>query len=168
MSSIICAYCKQPIETVQYRTFKRKKYHCECFTALQNQAEDNNTKQVKASASKERKEVERFICELFQITTLPYIIEKQIADFLKQGYTLSGIEKTLRYFYVLGAKPVDNTKPSIGIIPYVYEEAKEFYRKAYDNNGQNQNCNHEESAPIVIKTKPQSRNIPCDIDIENL
>lgn len=49
--------------------------------------------------------------------------ESYIEDY---GYTWSGMAGTLHWFYDILKKPFDKNK-GIGIIPYVYEQAKEYY-----------------------------------------
>ena len=46
------------------------------------------------------------------------------------NFTYSGIMKSLEYFHRVKKNPID-TKYGIGIIPYVYNEAKDYYYKLY-------------------------------------
>ena len=55
--------------------------------------------------------------------------EKQRVYFVtKLGYTNEGIYNALRYFYGVKKASPDKSGNRIGIVPYIYEEAKEYYK----------------------------------------
>ena len=49
--------------------------------------------------------------------------------FAKQGMPYRGQLLTLKYFYEVKKSPKDKSNGSIGIIPFVYEEARIYYEK---------------------------------------
>ena len=65
-------------------------------------------------------------------------VNKQIKDFVAEGYTLSGILKSLIYFYEVKGNSRDKANGGIGIVPYVYKEAYNYYYSLYMANIQNQ------------------------------
>lgn len=91
------------------------RYWCkDCFNLKQKESEDY-------------KNLYDYICQLYDVDILDGMILKQIKDFRdKFDYTYKGMKTTLNYFYELRGNDVANSK-GIGIIPFVYNEAKQFY-----------------------------------------
>ena len=56
-------------------------------------------------------------------------ITLQINRYLQEHpeYTYSGIKLTLEYFYKIKKNPIEKANGGIGIVPWVYEEAKRYY-----------------------------------------
>lgn len=55
-------------------------------------------------------------------------IRKQINEFTtKYGYTYSGMLKALNYFYEIKGNSIEKSNGGIGIIPYVYKDAYNYY-----------------------------------------
>ena len=56
-------------------------------------------------------------------------ITLQINRYLQEHpeYTYSGIKRTLEYFYKIKKNPIEKANGGIGIVPWVYEEAKRYY-----------------------------------------
>jgi hypothetical protein len=96
--------------------FHNSKYHCKiCFDNKQNEAKDY-------------KELIAYICELYGIDTPTGWMLKQIKDFKEQfNYTYKGIKTTLHYFFEIQEGNDVSNSVGIGIVPFVYEEAKRFY-----------------------------------------
>lgn len=169
----LCSYCKKEITSPQYKTFKKKKYHYDCFNRLVTDVESNSAMQQKIATKSEKEKTEfdnliSYICNLFSIEKPTSLIEKQIADFKKKyGYTYTGMQETLRYFYELGDNKISKEQITIGIIPYLYDEAKRFAYNSYQINEKNM------SAEIIEKTNkitinPKDRKIPYAVNIEDL
>lgn len=56
------------------------------------------------------------------------LINKQIKKFSEEnGYSYSGMLKSLIYFYEVKNNPKDKSNNGIGIIPYVYQDAYNYY-----------------------------------------
>lgn len=59
------------------------------------------------------------------------LIKKQVENYQKEyNYTISGMYKTLYWFYVINGGNVNNSN-GIGIIPYVYDKAENYFRQQY-------------------------------------
>lgn len=57
---------------------------------------------------------------------------KQIRDFKeKDGFTYSGMLKTLQWWYEVKGNSIDKANGACGIIPYVYNEAMQYYYALY-------------------------------------
>ncbi len=82
----------------------------------------------KIREAQDYKDLIAYICELFEIDAPTPLMCKQIKDYKEQfNYTYRGMKTTLHYFFEIqeGNDPADSL--GIGIIPFVYEEAKKFY-----------------------------------------
>ena len=101
---------------------------------------------------------------------------KQIKDFKEQfNYTYRGIKSTLHYFYEISEGNDVGNSMGIGIVPFVYEEAKKFYIDKKAIKESMDDCDIEkmqENKRIVnIKKEDKSNNVYRDmvlIDIEKL
>lgn len=124
-----CTYCKEYIDLTEdeYVKVTENLYaHKECFDKEQ------------ARPKSDREQLEIYIANLFGLDfCTPYMIRQLNSFETDRGYTASGILKTLVYFYDVKANPVPD-RPSVGIIPYLYEEAKEYYKKLYYSTLYNQ------------------------------
>lgn len=108
--SVKCARCKKTVLKDEAIHEKKKYYHVECFQLVQDY-----------------KNLISYICELHKLEAPTGMILKQIKEFQEEyGYKLKGMELALRYFHETLGNPV-REGDGIGIIPYVYEEAKKHY-----------------------------------------
>ena len=115
-------------------TFNRDKEKCVLVSARRYahakcvDSENNNTK-VELS---DYELLEQYILKLFHIEFLTPRMKKQINQFTEEyKYTLSGIRKTLYYFFEIKGNPIEKAFESLGIVPYVYKEANEYFYKVY-------------------------------------
>ena len=68
------------------------------------------------------------------------LINKQIKQFQKeQQYSLSGILKSLVYFYDVQSHTIDESNGGIGIVPYVYQQAYNYYYSLFVAKSLNEN-----------------------------
>lgn len=87
-------------------------------------------------------------------------------------YTYSGMMKALEYFYKVKHNPVDRSK-GIGIIPYVYKQAYEYYYALWIASEQNKQKDLTQFIPkdyeVVIRAperKPEQRKLFTFLDEE--
>jgi hypothetical protein len=109
-----CPYCEKQLDKDDAYEYKKKYYHKKCFDQWQQEKEH-------------RQELLQYICDLYRIEVPSGMILKQIKDYKEEfHYKYKGMELALRYFYeTLGNSVQEGT--GIGIIPYVYEDAKRHY-----------------------------------------
>ena len=77
-----------------------------------------------------------------------------------KGYTYSGMYKTLLYFYQVKGHPIEKANGGIGIIPYEYDDAKNYYTAMWIASQQNKTKPIEQWKPNVIEIHippPQSK-----------
>lgn len=110
-----CPYCQDKLDKDEAYEYKKRYYHHKCFETWELE-------------KTHRKELMEYISVLYNKPPSGLIL-KQIKDFQEEyKYKLKGMELALRYFHeTLGNRPQENG--GIGIIPFVYEEAKNHYIK---------------------------------------
>jgi hypothetical protein len=135
-----CPYCENHLDKDDAYEYKKKYYHVECFNKWQKDKEH-------------RQELIDYICKLYRVATPSGMMLKQIKDFQTDyKYTLKGIELSLRYFHeTLGNSVQDGA--GIGIVPYVYEDAKRHYiMKMKVEESLNQVENNVEKKVITVQS----------------
>lgn len=111
---------------------------------------------------KAKKALEDYIKQLLNISSLTPKIKKQIEKFVKEeNYSYSGIHRSLIYFYEIKKNSVDKANGGIGIVPYVYQEAYNYYYNIWVAQQSNETKNIEEYKPneIIITIPPPQRKI---------
>lgn len=77
-------------------------------------------------------ELDNYICKLFGLDYVNARIKKQIKDCVeKYHYSYSGILKTLQYFFEIKKNPIEKANGGIGIVPYVYDDAKKYFETIF-------------------------------------
>lgn len=135
MHKVKCPVCevyfdrdKEP--SIQY---KNRWYHLSCY-------QTHKEKTVKEEQDKIR--LTEYICKLYGIDKLSALINRQIKEYKEEKeYKYSGMLYTLVYFYEIKENKFspERTK-GIGIIPYIYEEAKNYYEETKRNQATIDKC----------------------------
>ncbi len=77
-------------------------------------------------------ELETYIVDLLGDDYNPARVKKQIKDFKQSyGYSYSGMLKTLKWFYEIKGNHKSKANGGIGIIPFVYKDALNYYYSLY-------------------------------------
>ena len=144
-----CPYCENQLSKDEAYEYKKKYYHVKCFETWQNEKED-------------RKNLIDYICKIYRLDAPTGMILKQIKDFQENyKYRLKGMELALRYFHdTLGNRPLEGQ--GIGIIPFIYEDAKNDYMKQMKIAESLQNLDKKEEITVYIdpnKNKRRSKKI---------
>ena len=66
-------------------------------------------------------------------------VKKQIKDFKEQGMSYSGILKSLIYFYEVKGNSKEKANGGIGIVPFVYKDAYNYYYDLFMAQQRNEN-----------------------------
>ena len=94
--------------------------------------------------------LEEYIEKLLGEDYNPARVKKQIKDFKKDyDYTYSGMLKTLIWFYEIKGNPKDKANGGIGIIPFVYKNACDYYYSLYLAQIANESIAAESYKPII-------------------
>lgn len=125
---------------------KNSRYYCKvCYENTNKEAQDY-------------KDLVAYICELFEIEVPTPLMFKQIKDFKEQfNYSYKGMKTTLHYFFELQEGNDASDSLGIGIIPFVYDEAKKFYIDKIAVKNSVTGCDMEQlqnTKRIIKRTKP--------------
>lgn len=89
-------------------------------------------------------------------------VNKQIKDYVdKDGYSYSGILKSLIYFYEVKGNSKEKANGGIGIVPFIYKDAYNYYYSLFLAQSQNQ-----EKDIVAITSKVKEVTIPVPKIIE--
>ncbi|EQM25383.1 hypothetical protein N399_24340 (plasmid) [Bacillus licheniformis CG-B52] len=150
-----CPYCETYLDKDDAIPYKKRYYHQNCFNTWKMEAEH-------------RKELIKYICELYKIDAPTGMMLKQIKEFQEEyKYKLKGIKLALRYFHETLGNPV-REGDGLGIVPFIYEEAKADYlqKKAIEESVEEAK-KHKQKESIVIIKKQNRKNIKI-VDISTL
>ena len=116
---VTCIYCKQTFnkKETKYKQVLNGKYaHITCA--------ELEEKREKTDAEK----LDLYIIELFKLDYVSPRIRKQINQYINEyNYTYTGILKALKYFYEIKKNSLDKSQNGIGIVPYIYQDAYNYY-----------------------------------------
>ena len=88
--------------------------------------------ETKTQEQKDIEALEDYIKKLFNESYVNARIKKQIKQYKEEfGYTYSGILRSLVFFYDIQGHTTENSNGGIGIVPYIYNQAKEYYYKIW-------------------------------------
>lgn len=120
-----CLYCGEQFDRLSVPNIKigRRYAHKECY------------EQQDAEVLKEQQDKHDFfnyIKELYGEDYNYISISKQAESYIKQyNFTYSGMLKSLQWFYEVKHNSKESANGRIGIIPYIYEDAKKYYYNLY-------------------------------------
>ena len=157
-----CPECEYQVDKDRQAHAKHsgKTYHEHCFQKFEKRKQD-------------REELYAYICELYGVSVPNPLILRQIKEFQEVNkFTLKGIELALRYFHDIQGNSVlqnDRNKiQGIGIVTWIYEEAKSHYIKMANITKKASESTFESNEEIVyIKQKPRNRKKDY-VDIEGI
>lgn len=119
---VTCMYCKKRFDRDKYPyiTVSSRRYaHQECSLT-------EDQKQVQIELDKIA--LDEYIMKLFNISYIDAKIRKQINQYVNEyNYTYSGIKKALIYFFEIKGNSIEKSNGGIGIVPYVYQNAYNYY-----------------------------------------
>lgn len=108
------------------------------------------------------KDLKDYINKLFGTYANWALIMKQIKDYHKnQNMTYSGIKKTLQYFYEINNNKVEIGNGGIGIVPYQYQKANNYFYSIWAAKQKNKDVKIEDmvAKEEVIVIKPPQRKV---------
>ena len=117
-----CYYCNEQFDRNQeeWVAINTRRYaHKKCHDAAQ------------ASKTQEEKDYEilvGYIKQVFGYSAIPAKITRQITDYKREyNFTYSGMYKALIWWFDIKKNTTENTNGGIGILPYIYNDAKTYY-----------------------------------------
>lgn len=116
-----CVYCEKIFDRdkEEFVKINRRYAHKECADRASGQVEQN---------VKDKDALFDYIDKIYGSSADYAVIQKQIKRFIDEyNYTYSGMLKTLIYFYEIKGNSVDKSYGGVGIIPYAYKKAHDYY-----------------------------------------
>lgn len=139
-----CAICGQQFDANSEPFVKvnsRRYAHLKC-----SQEKEAN----KSQEEKDRLALEEYIMKLLQIDYIDPKIRKLIKTYREDyHFTYSGIHKALVYHYEVKHGDVSKANGSIGIVPYVYQKAYNYYYALWQAQQKNETKIIEQYIPEV-------------------
>ena len=118
-----CFYCGQTFDA-NVEPFAKPRANRYAHAACHNQANANKTQ--------EERDYEALVEYIKKLLGNPNPrVWKQLKEYKELGYTYSGIHKTLIWWYELKHNDIEKANGGIGIVPYVYEQASQYYYALY-------------------------------------
>lgn len=144
-----CPYCGKSFDRDKMLDFvqvnSRRYAHTQCHTAHLAQM---------SQEEKDLMALEAYIKKLLNLDTINARVRKQITDYHNnQNYSYTGIMKALTYFYEVKGNSTEKANGGIGIVPYVYQDAFNYYYHIWMAKQTN------EVKPIEQYTAPPKREI---------
>ena len=141
--TVKCYFCGMAAESDKALRKEGKAFHNECYQEYLD-----------------RRELFQYCCKLWGLKAPGPLISRQAKDFKLKGYTYRGMMFSLKYFYEVKKNDKDKYKGSetIGIIPYIYEDAKQYYAELLTK--QQELAQQAAAAPQpqrVIKVRPEKK-----------
>lgn len=151
-----CPECEYQVDKDTQRWVKHsaKTYHEHCFQQFEARKET-------------RSELHGYICELYKIDFPNTYMLKQIKEFQlpPYKYTIKGMELALRWFHEVRGNAPD--AQGIGIVEYVYKDAREYYTQLSEVNQHNMNTEFDNTVETIYTTPPKQRKLKL-IDLEEI
>lgn len=146
-----CPICGEKFDTLKVpfvQVSVRRWAHASC-------AEKGKTKE-----ETDREKLEAYIKFLLQIDYLPPRVYKQLKEFTeKYHYSYSGIHRTLQYFYEVKKNDLAKSNQGIGIVPYVYQEAYNYYYAIWLAKQSNAGKENQKSKVIEVRIPSPERRL---------
>lgn len=154
-NTVTCQKCKQPINKLTDEYIKKGSgyIHKSCIS----------TEEV------EKAELNNYICEIFHLKTPGPANNNLINKFHNEnGYSYKSMYYALKYYYEIKKGSVEKAQGRIGILPYIYDDAKNYY----DNLTRTQNVilhNVEKQLTqkeniIIVKLPPRKKKKQIDLE----
>ncbi len=144
-----CVYCQNIFDRdkLPFVQISERRYaHKECADKIQSQ---------KTQDEKDYDALADYIEKLFGVGYISAKIAKQIKDMrTTYGYTYSGMLGTLMYWYEVRGGVLEKANGGVGIVPYKYDEAKEYYLKIQQANQINANIKGFKTKVTEITIEP--------------
>ncbi len=154
MAMVTCGGCKIKFDRAIHEAefIKGKWYHEGC-----------------AQIKKDKMKLDAYICKTFQLKspgpTNNILIKKYKEE---KGYSFTGMLNALKYFYEIKKHPTDKSEERVGIIPYVYNDAQEYFRIQEEKNNRTSKSNNTKEEQIVVNLNCLTQNKQKENDLSEL
>ena len=152
LDNVTCAYCQKPMSKKDEDCVMigNGKYVHKACQELEEKREKTDKEQL-----------EDYIKELFNTTYIDPRVRAQIKKYVEEfNYSYSGIRKALVYHYEIKGGDKSKANGGIGIVPYVYENAYNYYYSLWLAKQKNKDVEVEQYTPKVkeiVIPRPQRK-----------
>lgn len=173
---VSCPVCrkKRKREDMRKVVVKNVRYYCEkCYLKKKDEIEEKIAKLHEDGLSeKDRNTIEYaelidYVCELYNVKAPSNAVLKQIKDYHNNSkFRYKGMLLALKYFHELEGNEVLEDS-GVGIIPYVYDKAKDFYAQLIVNKKAGRN--EWDVEELTYNTRPKThRKKKIGIDLNDI
>lgn len=143
---VICYVCKKPISK------KKDKYK---QIAIGQFAHFPECVEIEEKREKTDSELlDRYIMNLFKWEYVHPRVKKQIKNYIETyNFTYSGIQKSLEYFYDIKNNSLENAHDSIGIVPYIYQDAYNYFYTIWKAQQKNEYVKVKDFVPRIKEVR---------------
>lgn len=152
---VTCIYCKKKFDRDKYpfvQVSNRRYAHVECSMS-------DEQKRVKEESDKES--LNNYIMKLFNTSYVDARIQKQIKQYVDEyNFTYSGIQKALTYFFEIKGNSLEKANGGIGIVPYVYKNAYNYYYALWQAQQKNEDkivTDYVPNVKEIVIPRPQRK-----------
>jgi hypothetical protein len=167
MHIVKCPICGKDFDRdkIPNRQMGRRYAHIECWARKET---------MKTQDEKDRESLEEYIMNLFGLNVISPKIKRQIDTYHNEyNYTYTGIKKALIYQFEVKKGDLKQANGGIGIVPYVYDQARNYYYQIWLAQQRNDGKVLEDYVPKVVKIyiddpvpQPKRRNLFSFLDEE--
>ena len=146
-----CAHCGEQFDKDKGKRYKDKNYHIKCYNIV---VEGDN--------------LVEYICKIFRLKKAGPRNYAMIKKYLEKGYTYTGMLNSLKYFYEIQKHPIEKANESIGIIPYIYEEAQNYYDRIIRQQNKITEVlenNDKDTIKVTVSSAPKKKKQLLDLDL---
>jgi len=157
-----CPGCGETFDRdkVPFEHLKNRYWHKECYlNSIKNKSAEDTASVL----------LNEYICKLFETDYVGARVQKQIKDMVvNYKYSYSGILGTLKYWYEVKKSSKEKANGGIGIVPFVYADAKKHYETIFYSNIKNKDVKQEDFKPneVVIRIKPPKSTVRFNAAID--
>lgn len=137
-----CRICGERFDTEKEPTFRKSNWyaHQKCYDERE------------AAKSQDEKDLDHLMeyCSRLYGRLFNYNQTLRLAKSYheKNGFSFSGIERTMKYVYEIKKEPIEKGNGSIGIVPYMYDKAYNYWYSIWE-------ANHAVKPHILEKYEPK-------------
>ena len=153
---VTCQYCRKKFDRdkIPFVQISPKRYaHKDCSKEEEARLKQEETDKI---------DIENYIMKLLGEDYISPRVRKQINTYREQyQYTFSGMKKALVYFYEVKGNSTEKANGGIGIVPYVYKDAFNYYYSIWEASQKNEGKVVEEYKPVdkVVRISPPQRKL---------
>ena len=131
--NVKCAICGEVFDRDKVQAVRhgaRRYAHLRCKPDGELVTAETDPEKIKEQQA--LNDLEMYAKELLQDDYNPAKIRKQINEYhQKYGYSYDGMKKTLIYWYEIKGQSKEKANGGIGIIPFIFNDARNYYYSLY-------------------------------------